>query len=180
MASESWTPERVALLRNLWSAGETATAIAARLGGMSRSAVLGKIYRLRLDADGSAAAATAKKRGAREGNGSLVRRRQGGKRKPEPQHPPATSRRGATLLELTNATCRWPHGRPGTKNFFFCGAAGADLERGLPYCAHHMQRAYPAIERVARKDKRPILGGGRLLLPSIGYVRPLRPSVRTG
>jgi GcrA cell cycle regulator len=147
---------------------------------MSRSAVLGKVYRLRLDAGGSTAAATAKKGGTREGKASLARRRQGGKRKREPQLPPATGRRGTTLLELTNATCRWPHGRPGTKNFFFCGAAGADLARGLPYCAHHMQRAYPAIASVARKDKRPILGGGRLLLPSIRYVRPLRPSVRTG
>jgi len=180
MASESWTPERVALLRGLWSAGKAATAIAARLGGMSRSAVLGKVYRLRLDADGSAVAAAAKKRGTREANTLLARRRQGGKRKREPQIAPATGRCGTTLLELTNATCRWPHGRPGTKNFFFCGAAGADLERGLPYCAHHMQRAYPAIESVARKEKRPISGGGRLLLPSIRYVRPLRPSVRTG
>ena len=139
MASESWTPERVALLRGLWSADEAATAIAARLGGMSRSAVLGKVYRLRLDADGSAVAAAAKKRGTREANTLLARRRQGGKRKREPQIAPATGRCGTTLLELTNATCRWPHGRPGTKNFFFCGAAGADLERGLPYCAHHMQ-----------------------------------------
>jgi hypothetical protein len=49
-----------------------------------------------------------------------------------------------SLLELTNITCRWPHGRPGTDRFFFCGAPEADLERGIPYCARHMQRAYPA------------------------------------
>jgi GcrA cell cycle regulator len=139
-----------------------------------------KVYRLRLDAAGSPAAAAPKTAGTREGNPSLARRRQGGKRKLAPQVPPAAGRRGKTLLELTNATCRWPHGRPGAKNFFFCGAAGADLERGIPYCARHMQRAYPAIESVARNDKRPVSGGARLLLPSIRYVRPQRPSVRTG
>jgi len=169
MASQSWTPERLALLRNLWSEGETAAAIAVRLGGLSRSAVLGKVYRLRLDGAGSTAAAKPKRAGARVGNAPLARRRQGGKRKLSPQVPPTTGRRGKTLLELTNATCRWPHGRPGTKNFFFCGEAGADLERGLPYCARHMQRAYPAIESAAGRDKRPISGGGRLLLPSIRY-----------
>jgi hypothetical protein len=32
--------------------------------------------------------------------------------------------------------------RIGGKRFFFCGAAGADLARGIPYCPRHMQRAY--------------------------------------
>jgi len=106
MASEPWTAERVALLKRLWSEGETATAIAVRLGGMSRSAVFGKVYRLRLDAAGGAAAATPRKAGTREENASLARRRRGGKRKLPPQAPPATDRRGKTLLELTNGTCR--------------------------------------------------------------------------
>jgi GcrA cell cycle regulator len=180
MASQSWTPQRLSLLRRLWSEGETAAAIAVRLGDLSRSAVLGKVYRLRLDAAGNAAAAIAKKRGMCDENTPLARRREGGKRRLPPQVPSTASRRGKTLLELTNATCWWPHGRPGTKNFFFCGAAGADLERGIPYCARHMQRAYPAIESVAGKDKRPISGGARLLLPSIRYVRRQRPAVRTG
>jgi hypothetical protein len=38
-----WTAERIKLLRTLWTKGETATAIGARLGGLSRAAVLGKI-----------------------------------------------------------------------------------------------------------------------------------------
>ena len=33
-------------------------------------------------------------------------------------------------------------GRPGTRTFSFCGAPGADLERGMPYCARHARRAY--------------------------------------
>jgi GcrA cell cycle regulator len=43
-----WTTERIALLKRLWAQGNTANAIAAELGGLSRSAVLGKIFRLRL------------------------------------------------------------------------------------------------------------------------------------
>jgi hypothetical protein len=43
---------------------------------------------------------------------------------------------------LTNDSCRWPHGQPGTKTFHFCGAPGADLEGGRPYCERHARRAY--------------------------------------
>jgi len=181
MPNAAWTAETIALLKRLWAEGETAAAIAARLGGISRSAVLGKVYRLRLGAGGGASAApTPKKMATGETGVSLPRRRKGGKRKQQLQPPPVASRRGKTLLELTNDTCRWPHGRPGTTRFFFCGAAGADLERGMPYCARHMQRAYPACERSAREPKRPVSGGARLLLPSIRYARPRRPGVRTG
>ena len=60
MAGQSWTPERIALLRKLWGEGETAVTIADRLGGMSRSAVLGKIFRLRLRVSDVAATALSK------------------------------------------------------------------------------------------------------------------------
>jgi GcrA cell cycle regulator len=48
MRGEAWNEEQVDLLKKLWAAGESAQAIAAKLGDMSRSAVLGKIFRLRL------------------------------------------------------------------------------------------------------------------------------------
>jgi GcrA cell cycle regulator len=44
---DQWTAERVALLKQLWARGISAGKIAAQLGGVSRSAVAGKIYRLR-------------------------------------------------------------------------------------------------------------------------------------
>ncbi len=179
MASDSWTAERIDLLRTLWAEGETASAIAVRLGGMSRSAVLGKIFRLRLGADDAAATSAAKKNAAanhkskragprtqRAGRAppapgipapsapnSLLARRRGGKRDKPSRWPPAASSAHKTLLELTNDSCRWPHGRPGTEKFFFCGAAGADLEHGIPYCARHMRRAYPAPENIVEEAK---------------------------
>jgi GcrA cell cycle regulator len=85
---------------------------------------------------------------------------------PEPEAGTSTAaiaqsaKRGKTLLELTNNTCRWPHGRPGTEKFHFCGAPEADLERGIPYCARHMRRAYPMFES-ALGDRRPAPPQGR-------------------
>lgn len=44
-----WTPERVELLRFLWSEGLSASHIAARMGGgLTRSSVLGKVHRLKM------------------------------------------------------------------------------------------------------------------------------------
>ena len=56
-----------------------------------------------------------------------------------------------SLLELTEATCHWPVGDPGSSDFFFCGGKSV---AGLPYCAHHSRVAYqPAGDR--RRDRRP-------------------------
>src|SRR5579862_5498584 len=135
-----WTRERIALLKQMWADGETAAAIAVRLR-MSKSAVLGKVFRLRLPSGPKAKAAAARRDAATVG-----RRRRGRL----PAKPPVIAvapaapvmASGKTLFELTNDSCRWPHGQPGTKTFHFCGAPGADLEGGRPYCERHARRAY--------------------------------------
>ena len=43
-----WTEERVELLKKLWAEGISSAEIAVKLGGVSRNAVIGKIYRLGL------------------------------------------------------------------------------------------------------------------------------------
>jgi GcrA cell cycle regulator len=132
-----WTRERIALLKELWADGKTAAAIAARLR-MSKSAVLGKVFRLRLRPAAKAAAAAARRDAATVG-----RRRRGRQPTKPPVKPAAPAMApGKTLFELTNGSCRWPRGQPGTKTFFFCGAPGADLEGGRPYCERHARRAY--------------------------------------
>jgi GcrA cell cycle regulator len=129
-----WTDDDIALLRKLWAEGKTATAIAARLGGISRSAVLGKVFRLRLPpaVDNSSPAPIAKP------SHSIARRR--GSQKPLPATKPDA--RPKSLFELTNNCCRWPYRRPGTEKYFFCGVPEAALELGIPYCPRHMKRAY--------------------------------------
>lgn len=124
---DQWTAERVSRLKELWAGGFTAEAIAAQLGGVSRSAVLGKILRLRRGAT-SAAAPTMRP----------VRRRH--RKQNEP--PPAPSSEPKRLLDLTNRCCRWPIAGPGAREILFCGAPDADLAGGMPYCAYHTRRAY--------------------------------------
>jgi GcrA cell cycle regulator len=156
MRCQEWTSERLELLTRLWAEGETAVAIGEQLGGLTRSAVLGKVFRLRR-ANAAAAPAAKKQRHPDQGlaGSSTVSRVEAGPtrrhRRPtfagQPRPAPRLTQprgksRGKSLLELTNLCCRWPHGRPGTKTFFFCGAEGADLERGMPYCPQHAQRAY--------------------------------------
>jgi GcrA cell cycle regulator len=168
-----WTYERIELLEKLWAEGATANAIAAQLGGLSRSAVLGKIFRLRL---GISAAAPAKKgqsahasltdarsQPVPEGSdalplhpalpGSLARRRRSKRDDQSESAHGAVSARRKSVLELTNNTCRWPRGNPGTARFFFCGAPDANLERGMPYCPSHMRLAYSAPHSIAETAK---------------------------
>ena len=44
----SWTDERVETLKRMWSEGQSASAIAKELGGVTRNAVIGKVHRLGL------------------------------------------------------------------------------------------------------------------------------------
>lgn len=89
---DQWTAERVRLLKELWASGITAEAIGAQLGGMSRSAVLGKIYRLRRVAK-PVAAPQARPKGPR--------------RKQDEPPPDAPNTKPKRLLELSNNCCRW-------------------------------------------------------------------------
>ena len=137
MRTDFWTKERIATLERLWAQGQSAGIIAKALGGISRSAVLGKIFRLRLGDAPKPAAKSASKtqqlakaatqashKPRAKGRGPARRR---GVDLASTAPPPCVPRR-KSLFELTNQCCRWPHGSPGTKNFFFCGAPGADVK----------------------------------------------------
>ena len=45
---QTWTDERVELLKKLWADGLSASQIAGELGGITRNAVIGKVHRLGL------------------------------------------------------------------------------------------------------------------------------------
>ncbi|MBC9246835.1 GcrA cell cycle regulator [Paracoccus sp. 11-3] len=59
----SWTDERVETLKRMWGEGQSASAIAKELGGVTRNAVIGKVHRLglsnRTDDSGTESAAAA-------------------------------------------------------------------------------------------------------------------------
>lgn len=44
----SWTDDRVEILKKMWAEGNSASAIAKELGGVTRNAVIGKVHRLGL------------------------------------------------------------------------------------------------------------------------------------
>lgn len=161
MAYAGWTKEREELLTKLWKEGLSASACAWRLGGFEhctdggRSAVIGKVHRLKL-------------------NGRATNRvhRAPVKRKPTPKPPrkpmrtptplevlfkqedpmipveeivvPMDKRKG--VLDLEVGDCRWPIGDPKEPDFHFCHHKSM---AGLPYCETHSRRSYqppkPAI-----------------------------------
>ena len=161
----SWTDERVELLRKLWSDGLSASQIAAELGGITRNAVIGKVHRLGLSGRAKSASAAPRQRKARASSHILRMARASIRGNTALAHAyeieaeaapelieniiPIGQRR--TILELTEQTCRWPIGDPGSSEFFFCGG---NTIAGLPYCAYHSRVAYqPAGDR--RRDRRP-------------------------
>jgi GcrA cell cycle regulator len=167
-----WTEERIAVLKARWAEGASCAQIAAELGGVSRNAVIGKIHRLGL----SGQSRTETERAPR-----AARPRTAGQpgRAPErkPACPPrplspgeryrpmserdvaAPDMRPCSLMDLTERTCRFPIGIPGTPGFHFCGAnavIGLDRDRRrrcLPYCAFHARIAYlPVVEPAAARS----------------------------
>jgi GcrA cell cycle regulator len=161
-----WTDERVEQLKKLWSDGLSASQIAAELGGITRNAVIGKVHRLGLSGRAKAASPAAQRprkvrqphmlrvsRPATRGNTALARAfAYEYDVEPEPAAVenviPIGQRR--TLLELNEATCRWPIGDPANADFYFCGGPPV---AGHPYCGYHSRVAYqpPA----SRRDRRP-------------------------
>lgn len=126
----TWTEERVTELTRLWQAGTSATEAGHALG-VSRNAVIGKVYRMRKNGialrGGDSTQPGPKKPPKQVVKPVAV------KPAPEPVEPPAEPRM-LTCLELTSHTCKWPYGDPKQPGFGFCGHA---VEPGSPYCAAH-------------------------------------------
>ncbi|HEY2706657.1 MAG TPA: GcrA family cell cycle regulator [Caulobacteraceae bacterium] len=141
-----WNEERIEALTKMWREGLSASQVARQLGGVSRSAVIGKVHRLGIA--GRDAPARPHNVGGRPS--TRIRATAGGVvRRPEtPRTPriiipsaprvafevPAT----ATIHSLTDHACRWPIGEPDQEGFGFCGR----LRSGPgAYCAGHAPMA---------------------------------------
>lgn len=160
----NWSDERVEMLKKLWADGLSASQIAAELGGVTRNAVISKVHRLGLAGRERKSEATARNRPHRaqtaggfaevnlvqrisrpaiRGNLTLVNAYEHSA-EPEPEASEIVDniipiRQRRTILELTEETCRWPIGDPGTAEFFFCGG---QTTTSLPYCSYHSLVAY--------------------------------------
>lgn len=157
-----WTAEQDALLRKLWADPDMSTTrIASEMGFASRNKVIGRANRIGLEKRKPANRHTFKHKGGEQTG--LVQRLNSGKplrrqfsvkidhSKSAPRTPPPRfdfadtdipSAQRRDISSLTNTTCRWPIGDPGTPDFFFCGHASANMDGGEPYCSAHANRAF--------------------------------------
>ena len=139
-----WSDERIETLTRLWQEGLSASQVARQLGGVSRSAVIGKVHRLGIagrEAPSRPHAVVGRPSGGRPRATAGGTRRATVPRAPrQPVLPrvvfeaPAT----ATIHTLTAHGCRWPIGEPDQDGFGFCGR----LRTGAgSYCAGHAPMA---------------------------------------
>lgn len=146
-----WPQERTDRLRELWTvSGLSASEIARELGeGMTRNGVLGKAHRMKLPPRLSklqiqlgrerAARERARRdrRRAERAKAMMSRPDVGQRRGPKPEWPggsvwdPLAGTSPIGIMDLTDATCRWPIGE---SPFRFCGCETAP---GSSYCATH-------------------------------------------
>jgi GcrA cell cycle regulator len=164
----AWTDERVELLKKLWAEGLSASQIAARLGGVTRNAVIGKVHRLGLSGRATSSSSPRPRRThvprASRGASLLFGTRGATALKPhyeaEPDYAPAPLEElviplneRASIMTLKEAMCRWPIGDPGEPEFHFCGRKTC---ASLPYCEHHARMAYQPVQ--ARRRERRFAG----------------------
>ena len=149
MTSDIWTPEITQRLIILWKEGRTAAWIARALGaGVSRCAVLGKVYRLGLARGPEArrarpAPAPRAKRRREEVSVARPAARPSGPLKVRAAvassaaiATPASPT--TTILAVGFGQCRWPYGHSGEAGFGLCGRSVA---RGA-FCAAHAEVGY--------------------------------------
>lgn len=160
----TWTDERVELLKKLWAEGLSASQIAHELGGVTRNAVIGKVHRLSLSGRAKPASSAAPR--PRRARTTVTR--------PAPRpmtvgntalklHAVAEPRRvmvpiedivvpiplRASILTISDQTCKWPIGDPAAEDFSFCGHRPRE---GVPYCEYHARVAYqPVNDRRQRR-----------------------------
>ena len=166
----SWTDERVEQLRKLWMDGLSASQIANTLGdGITRNAVIGKVHRLGLSGRVKAPSQSKPRTRSSAPRASRAPRRSGGavhgntalayhaRAYAQPVTRPIEEivvpmSNPITIMELKEATCRFPLGDPQTPEFRYCGGKS---EVGVPYCPFHTRIAYqPAQERRRERERR--------------------------
>jgi len=136
-----WNEERTATLRKLWLEGMSASQVARQLGGVSRSAVIGKVHRLGITVrDIPARQRTAVRTAARaQPRGRVVRDASAPVRPALRLIEIAEMTPTANILGLETHSCRWPIGNPDSHDFGFCGRE--KTARGS-YCGEHARGAF--------------------------------------
>lgn len=163
-----WTDEREAILTKLWGEGYSSSQIAGKLG-ITRSAVIGKVYRMKIQGGSVPGrggrqkenfetsslriklATTAKKmkQASAKNRPFAIGERAPPKfgpiepyiEKPQPYEPPMEQR--VTWDQLEDHHCRFVLGDVAKPGWCYCG--GKKLN-GVSYCGHHARIVYAVVE----------------------------------
>ena len=133
----SWTEEKVNNLKDLWGKGQTASQIAAIIGGVSRNAVIGKAHRLNLSAKIKTRSSISQntvntnsqnntefKKGSRKNRfRSLLLDKN------------FEAAKNLQLEDLNENTCKYMEGHPDEKDSSFCGRKTVEK---FSYCPLHL------------------------------------------
>jgi GcrA cell cycle regulator len=136
-----WNEERTATLRKLWLEGMSASQVARQLGGVSRSAVIGKVHRLGITVRDIPARQRSTVRSAvrAQPRARIVRDAVPTPRPTLRLVEVADMAPTANILGLEIHSCRWPIGNPESHDFGFCGRE--KTARGS-YCDDHARGAF--------------------------------------
>jgi GcrA cell cycle regulator len=133
----SWTEEKVNKLKDLWGKGQTASQIAAIIGGVSRNAVIGKAHRLNLSAK-------IKTRSSISQNTVITNSQNNGEFKKGSRKNRFRSllldknfeaAKNLQLEDLNENTCKYMEGHPDEKDSSFCGRKTVEK---FSYCPLHL------------------------------------------
>lgn len=145
----SWTDERIEKLKQLWADGLSASQIARTLGEVTRNAVIGKVHRLGLA--GRATTHRAERPRAAVPARIAPPRVAPIKAEPVAEEPLEPMPENAvSVLDLSNAVCKWPIGDPADSAFRFCGRKS---KPGSPYCEAHARMAYQPAQTRRDRDR---------------------------
>ena len=178
-----WTDAREKQLATLWAAGKSCSKIAAELGCFGhcrdggRSAVIGKIHRLKLpprNPPGSAPNMKPKRKPGPKPGKIVSISRMFGQVRSEPRRNQSNSiaaklaiveaepglpenlkgdepdGTGVKFINLQAGQCKWPRGTPGNPDFEFCGCKALP---DLPYCPGHTRRAIAPTQSRNRMER---------------------------
>ena len=140
-----WTPEQIAILKEQYGRGKTASEIGALIG-KSRNSIIGKGYRLKLSTKTIKKNNNFKKVSQEQESGPQQKRKiYRSKFKSllidknfEPENP-------KSLEELNDEVCRWPIGHPSDgPSFYFCGRKSM---KDFSYCKLHILYAFQTRDK---------------------------------